>query len=159
MRATKLIQGLIDNNYHISVAESCTGGMLASSIVSVSNASKVFNESYVTYSNEAKINILGVNPKIIEDNGAVSEATVLEMVKGLYEKTKAEITIAISGIAGPNGGTIAKPVGMVCFGFGLNGTFNCTTKYFGKKSRQKIREKAVNYAINEAIDLLFCKMK
>ena len=119
----QLVNKLIEKNWHISCAESCTGGLAASRIVNVANASKVFNASFVTYANEAKIKYLSVSPETIEKYGVVSEEVVLEMANGVAKETGAEVGIAISGIAGPGGGTEKKPVGMVCFGFYVNGEY------------------------------------
>ena len=109
----QLVNKLIENNLHISCAESCTGGLVASRIVNVANASKVFDASFVTYANEAKIKYLGVSPETIVKYGVVSEEVVLEMAAGVAKETGAQVGIAVSGIAGPGGGTEKKPVGMV----------------------------------------------
>ena len=111
-----LIKILTRKKLKISVAESCTGGLLASSITSISGASKVFNLGFVTYSNQAKIKILKVNKNTIQKYGAVSYECCLEMVKNLSRISKANINVSITGIAGPKGGTKQKPVGLVYIG-------------------------------------------
>ena len=104
---------LSDNKITISTAESCTGGLIAKTITDFSGSSEIYSEGFVTYANEAKINILNVNEETLEKYGAVSEETVREMVTGLKNKTGADVCVAVTGIAGPGGGTEAKPVGLV----------------------------------------------
>jgi nicotinamide-nucleotide amidase len=111
--ANKLVKKLIKKKLKISFAESCTGGMLSSTITSVNGSSKVFNLGLVTYSNKAKIDILKVSKKIITKYGAVSSECCLSMVKNLSKISKANISISVTGVAGPSGGTKLKPVGLV----------------------------------------------
>lgn len=106
-------QLLIDNNLTISTAESCTGGLLSSKLVNVSGISKVFSKGYIVYANDAKVSELGVNPDVIERYGAVSMEVAREMAEGLRKKTQTDVSVAITGIAGPDGGTPEKPVGLV----------------------------------------------
>ncbi len=152
--ATECVQLLIQKKYHISMAESCTGGMLASSIVSVADASKVFDASFVTYANAAKMKYLGVSEENIRKYGVVSEAVAAEMAIGCANANNAEIGIGISGIAGPSRGTTEKPVGTVAFGFCVNG--NATTKlmHFPDTGRQGIREAATLFALQQVCKLL-----
>ena len=112
----KIINLLKKNKLKISFAESCTGGLLAQSITSISGASKVFNLSVVTYSNNSKSSILNVPKKIINKFGAVSEECCLSMVKNLTKISKSQINVSITGIAGPKGGSKFKPVGLVFIG-------------------------------------------
>ena len=114
--ANKLVKKLIQKKLTISFAESCTGGMLSSTITSVSGSSKVFNLGLVTYSNKTKIDILKVPKKIICKYGAVSNECCLSMVKSLSKISKANISVSVTGIAGPNGGTKLKPIGLVYMG-------------------------------------------
>lgn len=109
----KVVELLIQNDLTISTAESCTGGMIASKIVNVPNASKVFKESFVTYSNESKTKRLGVREKSLEKYGAVSEVVAKEMAEGVKKVTNSSIGISVTGIAGPTGGTKEKPIGLV----------------------------------------------
>lgn len=143
----KLVDKLISLNYKIATAESCTGGLLASSIVEVSNASKVFDMSFVTYSNESKIELLGVNLDTILSHGVVSEKVAMEMAKGVALKSRSHVGVGISGIAGPTGATDNKPVGMVCFGFYIDGKVYTHTKYFGEIGRNNVRKQSVKFAI------------
>ena len=112
---------LIERGLNISVAESCTGGMLAQYLTKYPGSSSYFDRGFVTYTNQSKIDVLGVNSSIINEFGAVSIEVASEMVKGVNKKSKTSLSIAITGIAGPGGATIAKPVGTVCFGFIVNG--------------------------------------
>lgn len=126
--AEKLVNLLIEKKLHITTAESCTGGMVASRIVDVANASKVFNVAYVTYANEAKEKYLNVDSKTIEKYGVVSEEVTKQMALGALKEANADISIVTSGIAGPTGGTEYKPVGMVCFGVGIKDNVYTSTK-------------------------------
>lgn len=150
----QLVNKLIEKNWHISCAESCTGGLVASRIVNVANASKVFDASFVTYANEAKIKYLGVSPETIEKHGVVSEEVVFEMAAGVAKEADAEVGIAISGIAGPSGGTEKKPVGMVCFGFYVNGKITTRTCQFGNPGRNEVRALCTEFALKTALDLI-----
>lgn len=152
--AEKLVNLLIEKKLHITTAESCTGGMVASRIVDVANASKVFNVAYVTYANEAKEKYLNVDSKTIEKYGDVSEEVTKQMALGALKEANADISIVTSGIAGPTGGTEYKPVGMVCFGVGIKDNVYTSTKYFGNIGRNKVRSMATEYIIDFAIKLI-----
>ena len=152
--AEKLVNLLIEKKLHITTAESCTGGMVASRIVDVANASKVFNVAYVTYANEAKEKYLNVDSKTIEKYGVVSEEVTKQMALGVLKEANANISIVTSGIAGPTGGTEYKPVGMVCFGVGIKDNVYTSTKYFGNIGRNKVRSMATEYIIDFAINLI-----
>ena len=129
--ANKVVQKLVKKKLRVSFAESCTGGLLSSSITSISGSSKVFNLGFVTYSNKAKIETLKVPKKIISRYGAVSKECCLEMVKNLSKISKANISVSITGIAGPNGGTKLKPVGLVYIGIKKgNNIFIKEKKYY-----------------------------
>ena len=147
------------NNFNISVAESCTGGLLSSSIIEQSGASNFFNSGFVTYSNIAKINNLNVNKKLIDTYGAVSKETSLAMAKGVYKITKSNLIVSITGVAGPNGGTKINPIGTVYFTFGIkepnkNIIYNTNKMKFNLESRIKIQKKSVNYALNQFIKII-----
>lgn len=152
--AEKLVNLLIEKKLHITTAESCTGGMVASRIVDVANASKVFNVAYVTYANEAKEKYLNVDSKTIEKYGVVSEEVTKQMALGALKEANADISIVTSGIAGPTGGTEYKPVGMVCFGVGIKDNVYTSTKYFENIGRNKVRSMATEYIIDFAIKLI-----
>ena len=144
----KLVKILSKKRLKISFAESCTGGMLSSSITSVSGSSKVFTLGLVTYSNQAKINILKVPKKIIIKNGAVSYETCLSMVKKLNKISKTNIAVSITGIAGPKGGTKLKPVGLVYIGIKKKNKILVKKFLFNNKKRNLIQKAAVNKALN-----------
>ena len=138
-----LVKILTKKKLKIALAESCTGGMLASEITSVSGASKVFGIGLVTYSNQAKINILKVNKSIIQKYGAVSPQCCEAMVKNLSKISKAQINVSITGIAGPNGGTKKKPVGLVYIGVKKNNKIFITKNLFKEKSRKAIQKSTI----------------
>jgi nicotinamide-nucleotide amidase len=138
-----LVKKLIKKKLKISFAESCTGGMLASSITSISGASKVFNLGLVTYSNEAKVKILRVNKSIIQKYGAVSAECCKSMVVNLAKISKAQINVSITGIAGPNGGTKNKPVGLVFIGVKKSNKLVIFKNLFKSKSRNFIQRATV----------------
>ena len=143
-----LIKILVRKKLKISFAESCTGGLLASAITSISGASKVFNLGLVTYSNQSKIKLLKVNKNIIQKYGAVSHECCLAMVNNLSKISQANINVSITGIAGPNGGTKQKPVGLVYIGIkkGLKTqVYRCLFK--GKK-RSNIQKATVKKTLN-----------
>ena len=138
-----LVKKLIQKKLKISFAESCTGGMLASSITSINAASKIFNLGLVTYSNQAKIRVLNVNRNIIQKYGAVSAECCESMVKNLAKISKAQINVSITGIAGPNGGTKNKPVGLVYIGVKKSNKLLVTKNIFKQKTRASIQKAAV----------------
>ena len=150
----QLINILIEKGYTIAFAESCTGGLCAANLISVANASSVINESFVTYANEAKIKYLGVNPSTINKYGVVSEEVAKEMAEGVAIAANSNIGVGVSGIAGPTGGTKNKPVGMVCFGFTINGKTTTKTQYFGEIGRNNVRNKSVEFVFETLIELL-----
>lgn len=153
MRVKKLVNLLIKINYKISCAESCTGGMLASKIVSISNASQVFDAGFVTYANNSKIKFCGVSENSIKTHGVVSEKVAAEMAVGAAEAANANVGVGISGIAGPSGGTKEKPVGTVCFGFCVNKSVTTITCHFSG-NRNSVRRKAVSFAIKKLYEIL-----
>ena len=143
-----LIRILRKKKFKISFVESCTGGLLASSITSISGASKVFNLGLVTYSNHAKMNILKVNKDIIKKYGAVSHECCSEMVKNLSKISKANINVSITGIAGPKGGTRQKPVGLVYIGIKKGNKIQINKCLFKSKKRSSIQKATVKKALN-----------
>ena len=144
----KIVKLLSKKKLKISFAESCTGGLLSSEITSISGSSKVFTLGLVTYSNQAKINILKVPKKIIMKNGAVSYETCLSMVKKLNKISKTNISVSITGVAGPNGGTKQKPVGLVYIGIKKANKTLVKTFLFKNKKRNSIQKSSVNKALN-----------
>ena len=144
----KLVKVLGKKKLKISFVESCTGGLLSSSITSINGSSKVFTLGLITYSNKAKINILKVSKKIIMKHGAVSYETCLSMVKNLNKISKTNISVSITGIAGPNGGTKQKPVGLVFFGIKKGNKILVKKHLFKNKKRVSIQKSTVNKALN-----------
>lgn len=145
-----IAQALVDQaraaGLTLACAESCTGGMLAAALTDVPGASAVFDRGVVTYSNAAKVDLLGVCPETIETHGAVSEETALEMAEGLRTRSGADIAVSITGVAGP-GADGRKPEGMVCFGLSYDGGATAQTQQFGALGRQQVRQASVAHAI------------
>jgi len=149
-----LVNYLIEKKYHITFAESLTAGMLPAKLVNVANASMVLNESFVTYSNEAKMKYLNVKKETIDKYTVVSEEVAKEMAIGAAKASNSNIAVTTTGVAGPTGGSEKTPVGMVCFGFYINGEVITKTKYFGNIGRNKVRLESTNYAFDEIVELL-----
>ncbi|MBQ8605918.1 MAG: CinA family protein [Clostridia bacterium] len=154
MKNFELVYKLIEKGYRICPAESCTGGMLASAIVEVPDASKVFDMGFVTYANDAKIKLLSVDEALISEHGVVSEPVALSMARGAARASGAQVGVGISGIAGPTGGSAKKPVGTVCFGFYINGSEFSKTCRFGDIGRTCVREKACEFVIDTLLENL-----
>ena len=150
----KIVKLLTKKKLTVSFAESCTGGLLASSITSISGSSKVFNMGLVTYSNNAKVKLLKVPKKIITKYGAVSYETCLSMVKNLSKITKSNISISITGVAGPNGGTKEKPVGLVYIGLKKGSKTIIKKNLFKSKKRTSIQKVTVNKALKMVLSIL-----
>ena len=150
----KIVKLLSKKKLKISFAESCTGGLLSSSITSISGSSKVFNLGLVTYSNQSKINTLKVSRKTIMKYGAVSYETCLSMLKNLNKISKTNMSVSITGVAGPKGGTKQKPVGLVFIGI-KKGNKTLVKKYlFKNKKRTSIQKAAVIKALNLILSFL-----
>ena len=148
LKAKKLTELLNSKNMSIAVAESCTGGLLSSSLTSIPGASSYFNCGFITYSNESKIKMLNVDSQTIELFGAVSERVAYEMAVGAGQHSQSDLAISVTGIAGPSGGTAEKPVGMVCFGFYVEGEVSTTTQFFSGV-RSEIVSESIAFALTE----------
>ena len=149
-----LLNNCLKKKITITSAESCTGGMIASSIVSISGSSAIFKSSVVTYSNDMKSKILNIPLKLIIDNGAVSNIIAYNMASNVLNVMNADISIAVTGIAGPSGGNIDKPVGLVYIGIGTKKNV-VTKKYLFKGNRLRIRQETTLEALklsNEVIE-------
>ena len=144
----KLVKLLSKKKLKVSFAESCTGGLLSSTITSISGSSKVFTLGLVTYSNQSKINTLKIPKKIIMKHGAVSYETCLSMVKNLNKISKTNISVSITGVAGPKGGTKQKPVGLVYIGIKKGNKTLVKKHLFKNKKRTTIQRSTVNKALN-----------
>ena len=143
----KIVNRLIKKKLTISTAESCTGGLLSSVITSINGSSKVFDLGLIAYSNQSKINILKIPKKIIERYGAVSKQVCLSMVKNVYKLTKSNISLSITGIAGPSGGTKNKPVGLVYVGIKKDDKIKVKKYLFKNKGRYYIQKAAVDKSL------------
>ena len=150
----KIVKLLSKKRLKLSFVESCTGGLLSSSITSISGASKVFTLGLVTYSNQAKIKILKVPKKIIMKHGAVSYETCLAMVKKLNKISKTNICVSITGVAGPKGGTKIKPVGLVYIGIKKNNKTIVKKYLFKNKNRSLIQKSTVNQAHKMILNII-----
>ena len=150
----KIVKLLTKKKLTVSLAESCTGGLLASSITSISGSSKVFNMGLVTYSNNAKVKLLKVPKKTITKYGAVSYETCLSMVKNLSKISKSNISISITGVAGPNGGTKEKPVGLVYIGLKKGSKIIVKQNYFKSKKRISIQKATAKQALKMILKIL-----
>ncbi len=148
-----LITLLKQKSLTIAVAESCTGGNLSALLTSQSGSSAYFDRGFITYSNQAKIDMLGVKPATLGKFGAVSEQTALEMARGVIQNSLADIGVAITGIAGPTGDTKNKPVGMVCFGFCTLKRCFTSVKQFGGNRAEVVQE-----SIDFVVKTLSCEL-
>ncbi len=158
-----VVSKLIERGWHISFAESCTGGMLPARIVNVADASRVIGESVVTYSNEAKIKYAGVKAETIENYNVVSEEVAAEMARGRALAAGSEVGASATGYAGPSGGatqtlpdgrTIDIPMGTVCFGFYIDGKVTTCTKHYEGMSRNEVRQAATDFVLETLCDML-----
>lgn len=149
----QLLDAARDAGIMVATAESCTGGMLSAAITDVAGSSAIFDRGFVTYTNAAKTEMLGVKPATLKSFGAVSEQVAAEMAQGAITHSNAQLSIAITGIAGP-GGSDHKPEGRVCFGVGdPRGTITQTVE-FGAIGRESVRQAATTHALNLLITAL-----
>jgi nicotinamide-nucleotide amidase len=150
----ELASVLIKNNWCLSTAESCTGGMVAASITELAGSSEWFERGYVTYSNQAKSQDIDVSQNLIEQHGAVSDQVARAMALGAKQNSGSDIALSITGIAGPTGGSPEKPVGTVCFAWLLaNDQMISETKHF-EGDRQQIRQQACNFSLRKLLSLV-----
>lgn len=148
-----LAEILLSKNWTMSLAESCTGGLVCATLTELAGSSEWFERGYITYSNEAKSECLDVPVDLIESHGAVSEQVAKAMAEGTRINSGSNVAISITGIAGPAGGSVEKPVGTVCFGWATeNQTLTKTMRFEG--ARQMIRQDATEFALSELIALL-----
>ncbi|MEM7242141.1 MAG: CinA family protein [Pseudomonadota bacterium] len=153
MSAEDVLNAAKQIGVRVSTAESCTGGMIAAALTDIAGSSAVFERGFVTYSNLAKIQMLGVQAKTLDDFGAVSEEVAAEMAQGALAHSEADIAISVTGIAGP-GGSEHKPEGRVCFGRAKAGLSQTITVEFGALGRDQVRTKARDFALEWLLDLL-----
>lgn len=146
-RAQKLLAAYAAQKNLIVTAESCTGGLVAALLTSIAGSSAVFERGFVTYSNEAKTEALGVPQDLLDRFGAVSAEVAEAMAVGALAHSRAQVALSITGIAGPGGGTLQKPVGLVYFGCGEKGRITILEKRFGEQGRDEVREASVDIAL------------
>jgi len=155
--AEELASLLNSQGWKVALAESCTGGLVSAILTELAGSSNWFERGYITYSNQAKTECLGVPSELIESYGAVSEPVAKAMAEGAQRHAKVKAAISITGIAGPSGGSIEKPVGTVCFGWAIQSqgtvTTTCKTKLF-TGDRQAVRQQATLFALAELLALL-----
>jgi nicotinamide-nucleotide amidase len=139
--------------WRLATAESCTGGWVAQAVTAIAGSSDWFEGGLVTYSDATKIALLGVDPMLIERHGAVSLETAVAMAEGARRVLAVELAVAVSGIAGPGGGTATKPVGTVCFGFACAGRATLGERELFPGTREEVRARAVDFALARLVDL------
>lgn len=148
-----LSQRLLARGWQLATAESCTGGGIAAACTDLAGSSDWFERGFVTYSNEAKSELLGVDPGLIAAQGAVSEVVARAMAHGAQRHSHARVTVAVTGIAGPTGGSPAKPVGTVWFGFMVDGRLSSQVQHFDG-DRAAVRAATVRHALQRLIELV-----
>ena len=149
----RLAQRLLARGWMLATAESCTGGMIAAACTDLSGSSNWFERGFVTYSNEAKADLLGVDPSLIARHGAVSEVVARAMAFGAVRHSRAQVSVAVTGVAGPTGGSAEKPVGTVWFGFQVDGQLTSELRRFDG-DRAAVRAATVQHALQRLIELL-----
>ena len=156
MTAADVLEALRRRGWKIATAESCTGGMIAAALTDVPGSSAVMDRGFVTYSNAAKVEMLGVSPQTLEAHGAVSEPVAAEMAAGALDRSDANIAVAVTGIAGP-GGSEHKPEGRVCFGLAHGGRVLTETREFGAIGRAEVRAATVRHALGMVLAAAFAQ--
>jgi nicotinamide-nucleotide amidase len=149
----QLAQALLARGWMLATAESCTGGMIAAACTDLSGSSSWFERGFVTYSDEAKSEQLGVDPALIAQHGAVSEVVARAMAFGAVRHSRAQVSVSVTGVAGPTGGSPQKPVGTVWFGFQVDGLLSSETRRFDG-DRAAVRAATVEYALQRLLQLL-----
>ena len=148
-QAARILEMLRGRNHMLATAESCTGGLIAGLFTEIPGSSDVFDRGFVTYSNRAKHDMLGVAEHLIHAQGAVSEAVARSMVDGAASRSGAQVALAVTGIAGPGGGTDEKPVGLVYVALAVEGRYTIAREFrFGDLGRSKVRESTIVEALN-----------
>jgi nicotinamide-nucleotide amidase len=154
MNAQKVAERLKARGEIIVTAESCTGGWVAQELTAIAGSSAWFDRGFVTYSNEAKQEMLGVRAETLQTHGAVSEETALEMAQGALKMSRGTVALAITGIAGPGGGTPAKPIGTVCFAWATKGRpARAETRHFAG-DREAVRRQSVDFSLARVLEVL-----
>lgn len=149
---TRLSELLLEREWMLATAESCTGGLIAAACTELAGSSRWFERGFVTYSNAAKTELLGVDAALIEAHGAVSEKVARAMAFGAVRQSRAQVSVAVTGIAGPTGGSAGKPVGTVWFGFSLDGKLSSEMRRFDG-DRRAVRQATVRHALQRLLEL------
>lgn len=149
-----LTNELKSRGWMMATAESCTGGMIATAITDRAGSSSVFDRGFITYSNESKEELLGVPPEILRNEGAVSRQCAAAMVQGCLDRSRADLAVAVTGIAGPGGATADKPVGLVYIGWGRRGSLSGMAEHHFSGDRAAIRQQTVSAALQHLIDFM-----
>ncbi|TPK70161.1 CinA family protein [Mesorhizobium sp. B2-4-15] len=153
--AIALFEACRERGIMVATAESCTGGMIIAALTDIAGSSAVVDRGFITYSNEAKMDMLGVRAATLDAHGAVSRETAVEMAAGALARSRAGLTLAVTGIAGPGGGSVEKPVGLVWFGVGLDGKMVTAERMlFADKGRDFIRRETVRHALELGLKAL-----
>jgi len=152
--AEELGRKMLARRWRSAAAESCTGGLVSAAITAIAGSSEWFERGFITYSNDAKCELLGVPRALIDAHGAVSEPVALAMAEGALSRSRAECTLSVTGIAGPGGGTATKPVGTVCFGWQVRGAQALAVTHHLNGDRTGIRLASVGIALRGLIELL-----
>ncbi|WP_417318256.1 CinA family protein [Emcibacter sp.] len=153
--ATQVLEKAREKGVHLASAESCTGGLIMGCLTEIAGSSDVVDRGFITYTNRAKMEVLGVPAEVIRDHGAVSEACARAMAEGALAASSATITVAVTGIAGPGGGSAEKPVGLVHFAASLRGGETChLEKRFGDIGRGTVRKETVRTALELYLELI-----
>lgn len=147
-----LASALLQRNWMMATAESCTGGMIAAACTDLSGSSQWFERGFVTYSNQAKMELLGVDAETLDRDGAVSESVARAMVRGALNRAPVQVAVAVTGVAGPTGGSAAKPVGTVWFGWNIHGTVTTQVQHFAG-DRAAVRAATVQHALAQLLAL------
>ena len=151
----RLLEACQAQNIMLATAESCTGGMIVAALTDIAGSSAVVDRGFITYSNEAKMDMLGVSAETLQAHGAVSRETVLEMAAGALARSRASLTLAVTGVAGPGGGSPEKPVGLVWFGVAVKGKPVAAERMlFPDKGRDFIRHETVRHALDLGLKAL-----
>lgn len=152
--SSRVGEALLARGWQLATAESCTGGAIAAAITDIAGSSQWFDRGFVTYSNQSKQDMLGVRAATLETAGAVSEATVAEMVRGALARSQAQVTLAVSGIAGPGGGSAHKPVGTVCLAWAMEGAQLVVRAERFAGDRAAVRAQTVERALQGVLEML-----
>lgn len=154
MSPAGVLEALRRRGWKLATAESCTGGLVSAALTDVAGSSDVFDRGFVTYSNAAKTELLGVRPDTLSAHGAVSEAVAAEMAQGALDRSDAQVAVSVTGIAGP-GGSDHKPEGRVCFGLAKGGDVMTETRDFGAIGRAEVRAAATRHALTMILSAAF----